>query len=298
MASIVSTDGLHTVRLRARHLVGRSPDADLRLSDQRVSGVHAVLSWDAGVWRLRDLGSRNGTWIDGEPLTPGKDVELQPGWTVAFGDQENTWRVESLDPPSPFAVSEEGQVVPVQEGILTLPGEPDCLVADDGTGVWVKDDGGVPEQVGDRQVLRVGQVAWTLHLSPSYAPTMNVSLRSLQLDKVGLRFNVSRDEEHITVVILSGTREIDAGSYSFHYMLLLLARERMKNLEDPEAGWVYQEDLMKMMRCPASRLNLEVFRARRHFTELGVQDGARIVDRRVPSRQLRIGSNNLQIRRL
>jgi hypothetical protein len=45
--------------------LGRGPTNDLDLADDRVSRFHAVLWAEEGAWRVRDLDSANGTFIDG-----------------------------------------------------------------------------------------------------------------------------------------------------------------------------------------------------------------------------------------
>ena len=50
--------------LNARVLVGRGRGCALRLDDSRTSREHAVVWWTTDGWRLRDLGSHNGTFID------------------------------------------------------------------------------------------------------------------------------------------------------------------------------------------------------------------------------------------
>jgi hypothetical protein len=47
-------------------IIGRDLASDIHLKDERVSRAHAVLWAEGGRWRVRDLGSSNGTWIDGE----------------------------------------------------------------------------------------------------------------------------------------------------------------------------------------------------------------------------------------
>jgi pSer/pThr/pTyr-binding forkhead associated (FHA) protein len=51
-------------------IIGRSPEVWLRLDDgeQNVSRLHAKLSPVAGRWAIEDLGSRNGTWVNGDRL--------------------------------------------------------------------------------------------------------------------------------------------------------------------------------------------------------------------------------------
>jgi len=39
------------------------------VGDERMSRDHAVVAWEDGVWRIRDLESRNGTYIDGERIS-------------------------------------------------------------------------------------------------------------------------------------------------------------------------------------------------------------------------------------
>ncbi len=49
-------------------VIGRDPSAGVRLADSSVSRLHARLTLEAGTWILEDLGSANGTWVDGERL--------------------------------------------------------------------------------------------------------------------------------------------------------------------------------------------------------------------------------------
>jgi pSer/pThr/pTyr-binding forkhead associated (FHA) protein len=48
-------------------VLGRDPESDLAIDDDRVSRRHARLAADAEGWSVHDLGSKNGTWIDGTP---------------------------------------------------------------------------------------------------------------------------------------------------------------------------------------------------------------------------------------
>ena len=57
-----------TRRFGRRILVGRAPSADVRIDDPRVSRLHARIEMrDDGVY-VEDLGSRNGTLVDGAPV--------------------------------------------------------------------------------------------------------------------------------------------------------------------------------------------------------------------------------------
>ncbi len=63
--------------------IGRDPANGLRLSHETVSRVHAELSVQGGGWILRDLGSTNGTSVNGRRVTGA--VLVRDGDQVSFG---------------------------------------------------------------------------------------------------------------------------------------------------------------------------------------------------------------------
>jgi hypothetical protein len=64
--------------------LGRSRDCDCVLAEPSVSRRHAELRREGGRWLLRDLGSRNGTRVNGVRLLDA--TEVCPGDRVSFGD--------------------------------------------------------------------------------------------------------------------------------------------------------------------------------------------------------------------
>jgi hypothetical protein len=68
---------------QARFTIGREADCDLTLGDETVSRWHASLEHGAGGWLLADLGSMNGTRLNGWRVTG--PVPVQPGDMVSFG---------------------------------------------------------------------------------------------------------------------------------------------------------------------------------------------------------------------
>ena len=74
---------IKTLRFGRRILVGRSPSADLKLDDPSVSRLHARIEMrDDGVY-VEDLGSRNGTTVDGHAVTAPQ--RLEPDEEVGVG---------------------------------------------------------------------------------------------------------------------------------------------------------------------------------------------------------------------
>jgi pSer/pThr/pTyr-binding forkhead associated (FHA) protein len=64
--------------------IGRGDYNDIVISDPSVSTMHAKLQRREAIWILTDLGSTNGTFVEGERLAG--DTPLSPGTTLRFGD--------------------------------------------------------------------------------------------------------------------------------------------------------------------------------------------------------------------
>lgn len=62
--------------------IGRAMTNDIPLNDNFLSSEHAVLEWDGNTWLIEDLGSTNGSWLNGReldqptPLTYGDVVQV------------------------------------------------------------------------------------------------------------------------------------------------------------------------------------------------------------------------------
>jgi FHA domain len=85
---LIKTGGLaqRTLELRLGvNRVGRRPDCDLPISHPSVSSNHCELVVSGDGVLLRDCGSTNGTFLNGDPVT---EAWLMPGQTVRLGDVE------------------------------------------------------------------------------------------------------------------------------------------------------------------------------------------------------------------
>jgi pSer/pThr/pTyr-binding forkhead associated (FHA) protein len=81
--------------------IGRGDYNDVVIADPSVSTMHAKLQRRDAVWILTDLGSTNGTFVEGERLTG--EVPLSPGTTLKFGDVSALFEPldESVPAPRP-----------------------------------------------------------------------------------------------------------------------------------------------------------------------------------------------------
>jgi pSer/pThr/pTyr-binding forkhead associated (FHA) protein len=66
-------------------VIGRGQDCDIILDEHQVSRQHARLQQTPQGWMLLDLGSTNGTQVNGQQLKAHEPYALQPGDRVALG---------------------------------------------------------------------------------------------------------------------------------------------------------------------------------------------------------------------
>lgn len=67
--------------------IGRGPDNNLILRDNRASRAHAKISHDGTVFLIEDLSSLHGTWVNGARIEA--PTRLQPGDSVHFGFEDS-----------------------------------------------------------------------------------------------------------------------------------------------------------------------------------------------------------------
>ena len=68
---------------RNRMTIGRAAPNDVVINDSRVSRLHAVLERYSAAWYVRDLASRNGTFVNGQRLWTGRP--LRSGDEILMG---------------------------------------------------------------------------------------------------------------------------------------------------------------------------------------------------------------------
>jgi hypothetical protein len=114
--SIELTDGLISL--------GRNPTNDFRVADATASSFHCELIICGNSILVRDLGSTNGTFIDGEPV---QESILKPGQILRLGTAELL--VEIQHPPENVRIAIP-EITPPQNPIQThlLDGSLACLL--------------------------------------------------------------------------------------------------------------------------------------------------------------------------
>jgi hypothetical protein len=289
--------------VRERVLVGRSPRADIRLWGDGSSKEHASIGWDGAAWHLRDLSSRNGTRINAAPLA-GSQRCLLPGDEIVFGDPAERWEWVDDAAPVPHAVREDGTRREMRDGLLLLPTDEEpraSLYLRDAR--WELDIDGAIMPVVDGQVVTVGGEPFRLELpnpDPASEATRTVVPALAHVQSALFTFFVSRDEEQVRVAVEVAGATFTLPNRSYHYMLVTLARERLRDtlagMGGSEAGWISTDDLATALGTTNEKVNVDVHRARRLIAKLGAFAAPDTLIERCPERaELRLGSPHIQV---
>jgi hypothetical protein len=79
--------------------LGQGSQNDIVVADDSVSTTHARLEYAGGAWLITDLGSTNGTYVEGVRLAPNTPTPLAYGSQVRFGGLRLVFQaVEAADP--------------------------------------------------------------------------------------------------------------------------------------------------------------------------------------------------------
>ncbi len=101
--------------------MGRDITNDIVINDPEISRKHARLTLQAGGYMLEDLGSTNGTFVDGQRITG--PHSMAPGEVIMLGDNVSlAYEVSDYDPEATMAVSQDE--MPIPQAPTPLPAEP------------------------------------------------------------------------------------------------------------------------------------------------------------------------------
>lgn len=150
--------------------VGRE-NSDVLLMDGTVSRRHAVLTVEGDLVMVIDVGSTNGTKVNGTRITPNHPTPVTPGSTLQFGNTvltlpalsggaspaEPTISVQVETPPS--AITEDQTLIAPTSYLNVepppVPAEPEPSLAPDPPVAWLKPNGGSAVEV----LIRSGTVS-------------------------------------------------------------------------------------------------------------------------------------------
>jgi adenylate cyclase len=123
---LTSTDGMHSFELRdgASLVVGRAPTSDIPVIDPTISRRHAEVDCRDGAVTVRDLGSSNGTFVNGARVDT---AAVTTADTITFGKVAfRLQQTAAAPPPPPPSAAPPGATIvrqlPVRDSGSTLSG--------------------------------------------------------------------------------------------------------------------------------------------------------------------------------
>ncbi len=175
--------------------LGRADDCEIVISDRQISRYHARIEQDAGGYLLRDLGSKNGTYVNGDllrgqpyRLQDGDEIELATVIQLGFVSGEATLPLTGdLGRPGGLQLDRAARQVYLGRQILDPPLSPpqflllSLLVEADGDvitrehligEVWPEAMGGVTDQAVDALIYRLRERLAELDPDHTYVVTV------------------------------------------------------------------------------------------------------------------------------
>jgi pSer/pThr/pTyr-binding forkhead associated (FHA) protein len=113
-ARLVAIDGDSAIDLvKDLTLIGRDEDCDIRLDHKSISKLHCVIAKTDGLLLVRDLGSTNGTRVNGQRV---RRAALLPNDTLAVANMKYRVQFGPELEPEPLPLPAEEQVDGKQDG--------------------------------------------------------------------------------------------------------------------------------------------------------------------------------------
>lgn len=288
--------------------IGRHADNDVVLLDPFVSANHAVLVQTAKGLLIRDLNSRNGTWVNDQRITG--EAAIAEGDRIRLGDNA-VLRVTAVHAPPPHGLCVidvgAGTMLPIRRDRVTFGSSSACTIVlpgarsmeatieyDSDGAVWlVRAEGPKAMHAGD--TFEVAGASFRLEqVDDEAGVTLPV------IGRVEYRYELVASLDlpggpyaRLTDPDTGATRVIGAENRAT--VLFVLARRRMADLEAglrDDAGWMDDDEVTVAIwgrqahqRAPSTYAVL-VHRIRRELLEAGFDPG--VFERRRGACRLRL----------
>ncbi|HEV7236499.1 MAG TPA: FHA domain-containing protein, partial [Ktedonobacteraceae bacterium] len=78
------------------YTIGRAPDNQLLVNDSKASSHHAQIRYEGQGYEVIDLGSRNGTYVNGQQLVPHVPHLLSVNDQIRIGDTTFVFEADAM----------------------------------------------------------------------------------------------------------------------------------------------------------------------------------------------------------
>ncbi|MFQ3237058.1 MAG: hypothetical protein ACI9C4_002636 [Paraglaciecola sp.] len=274
MATLSNKQNSQEIICRVNNTIGRDRETNVTfLTNPSASRNHAITVWDGEQWQIKDI-SLNGTYINAFRMPRGQYKPLNLTDKIQFGGlDEITWEVINLTPPITglIPINHESSFIPLFD-IVILPLEgPEIMVYLSEQSQWIcKAD-------GKNRILTMGDIVGNTQQRWQFVegrPTTATSVSNFTppLNDIKFHFSASRNEEHVSLNLTIENKDIDMGERNHHYLLLLLARQRLndtqRGLHPTEQGWMDKGNLIQMSGIKEQHINIQICRFRKQVVNL------------------------------
>jgi hypothetical protein len=278
--------------LPARCVIGSGAICHVIVPSRRASYVHALLAWgkDEG-WSVADLGSKNGTTLNGRPVPMKESVALDSGDRLVFGATAGEWVLEDAEAPGAFAQRlTDGATVEAVEGTLLLPCDesPEAALTQAIDGEWTVELRGVTRPARHDEILTL-TAPWRLYLPPELPPPTEL-FRGLRLCDVRLTVQVVGRHQNAQAILHHPRGEENLGR-GRHWLLLAALGDALlfdEHLPPAERGFRGIEMLAEEVGIEPQSLHTYATRVRRRLARAGVEDADDVIDARTRLNQRRL----------
>ena len=290
--------------LFGEHTVGRQKSlSKTLLNGPGVSRNHAIFWWDGESWYLKDT-STNGTYLNGTRIASNINNRLNLLDQISFGGKEmELWQFVKDDPPRTMLIPVTPglqSIVVEKAAMLPSADNPELIIYLDDQSRWVcESESGVGYLVSG-ELVGTNTSTWEfVDCQPSVKTKTLDQGNILNPQDICFVFNVSQNEEHVSLSIKHSRGEIDLEERSHHYLLLILARKRLEdqklNIGVDEQGWIDKDLLVGMLGMSEHHINVQTYRFRKQVTstESEMAKLQKAIERR--SGELRFGFANVKI---
>jgi len=188
--------------------IGRSPDNDIQIKDKSVSRNHVKIIRRGDRYFVEDLKSKNGTFIDGNQISPGDKFEVKEGLPVAIGSivisLSEGYSGDEVTVPDSVDLSEE-----LGEDELAILESTDLSKELSETDLATLDSSAISEELGETTAA----FAQDRPMTPQKNMELIYKASSLLMQSLSMDNNINEIFEKIMNYILDLLKRVDRGVF-------------------------------------------------------------------------------------
>ncbi len=259
-----------------QHTVGRDSKNLIVISEGDVSRKHAIIYWENRNWFLTDFSS-NGTKVN-KNLVHHATQKLRMNDVIQFARSEvGVWELIDSKGPCSFlkSTTDSQKIIDLENGMVFPGRKSQCTLFRDKYLNWILDDGKNQTILRGGGKYRINNDEYVFVENECQTETLcNIDIT----ENACFHLILSEDEESVVAQIRVNDLTLDLGNRSYNQLLLFLARERKKDLEqgigDKNSGWVLTNELNSALSKEVLRdvdeyyINNLIYRLRKSLLDL------------------------------